>query len=398
MNDDLSVYLHVPFCRAKCPYCDFYSVRPEQSPIAPAAYFELVERELELLVGHDRRLRDRRVVSLYVGGGTPSLIAPEHYRRFFHRLRGKLDIATPLEWTVEINPETLVEPDASDRRHRATSDRFQRFLALGINRLSIGVQSFCDATVEQLGRSHRSDQARFLLDLVRRHARSTELLWGIDLIFGAPGQTLDLWRADIEQALEYRPHHLSVYGLTVHEGTPFAERRRRGELDLPDEETQRAMFLLARRSLTRAGYEHYEIANYALPGMRSRHNERYWTGDDYLGLGAAAHSFVGGVRWANPSDLALYAESIESGRLARRIEPSPEGRARVGELVMLGLRRLEGIDLTRFRARWGVDLRKDYAPEIDRLTTAGLVEVARGRLRLTDDGLLVADAVMAEFF
>ncbi|MBM3335821.1 coproporphyrinogen III oxidase, partial [Candidatus Sumerlaeota bacterium] len=216
--------------------------------------------------------------------------------------------------------------------------------------------------------------------------------------FGAPGQTLKRWESDLNEAIAYRPHHISVYGLTIHDGTPFGEMQRAGQLNLPDEETQREMFVLARRRLLAAGYEHYEISNYALPGFRSRHNERYWTGEDYLGLGVAAHSFVGGARWANPADIALYRQSLEEGRLPRQFEAAPVGRTLPGERVMLGLRRLEGIDLADFSSRYGTDLSAAHAVEIARLVEAGLLELAEGRLRLTEDGLLVADAVMAEFF
>ena len=404
--ENVSVYCHVPFCLAKCPYCDFYSASAGDLGMDPWQYFELVERELDVLCCEDERLRSRRLVTFYVGGGTPTLVEPGAYRRFFERLCGAFELDPSFEWTLEANPGTLDEKRRTDNRQLTTDnglgttggpDRLDAFLALGVNRLSIGVQSFSDETLEQLGRRHRSAEARALLDQLRDAGRP-QPIWAIDLIFGAPGQTLSQWQADLDEAIAYRPHHCSVYGLTIHEGTPFGDQQRAGHLDLPDEETQREMFLLARRRLTLAGYEHYEISNYALPGCRSRHNERYWTGGDYLGLGVAAHSQIGGIRWSNPPDLALYRESLATGRLPRRIERPPGDRARVGEQVMLGLRRLEGIDLAAFRSRFGVDLAETYSREIARLAGGRLVEIVDGRLRLSEAGLLVADAVMAEFF
>jgi len=387
LSNDLSIYLHVPFCLAKCPYCDFYSAAVVGAlGVEPPEYFDLVEREFELLCRENRELRSRSLVTLYVGGGTPSLVEPALYWRFLNRLGDVFRIPPSLEWTVEVNPGTVGVP------------RLGELLVLGVSRLSIGVQSFSDATLERLGRVHRSAETRLLLDELRGYAAAPGFVWGIDLMFGAPGQTLEQWQADLDATVVYRPHHVSIYGMTVHEGTPFADLQRAGQLCLPDEESQREMFLLARRRLTQAGYEHYEVSNYALPGFRSRHNERYWTGGDYLGLGAAAHSFVGGMRWANPPDMAHYREQLLAGCLPRRLEPSPRGRALLGEQVMLGLRRLEGIDPAAFRSRFGADLPDVYGAELARLVEAGFVEWAEQRLRLTEEGLLVADAVMAEFF
>lgn len=414
-----SVYLHVPFCVAKCPYCDFYSAPERELGVTPAEYFDLVERELEILCREDRRILSRSIVTLYVGGGTPSLIEPSLYWHFFTRLSDAFRIPPSLEWTLEVNPGTVggggtgILPakdhgqDAHATANKPPVSRLNEFLVLGVNRLSIGVQSFSDKTLERLGRVHRSAETRALLDWLRgaplenmdwKPVLPTDLIWAIDLIFGSPDQSLEDWRADLEEAVACHPHHISIYGMTVHDGTPFGDLQHAGQLDLPDEESQRQMFLLARRRLTNAGYEHYEISNYALPGFRSRHNERYWTGGDYLGLGVAAHSYVGGARWANPPDMARYRESIEAGRLPRQIEQPPEGRARLGERVMLGLRRLEGIDLTAFRSHFGADLDEVYANEIVRLVEAGLIETTAGRLRLTEEGLLVADAIMTEFF
>ncbi len=379
----------------------------------PSEYFRWLRREIELLSRQIANLEGRTVASLYFGGGTPSLFAPAMYGPLIERLRDVFLFHPHLEWTLEINPGTLSGKEGTGNDLPLSSsahppavappdfDRLELFLEMGINRLSVGVQSFSDRTLERLGRAHRMAETERLVERINALAAGAapgNLTWSMDLIFGAPGQTLADWQNDLQQAVVRRPHHLSVYGMTLHRGTPFARLLRGGRLELPDEETQRAMFLEARHILIAAGYEHYEISNYALPGFRSRHNERYWTGGEYLGLGASAHSFVSGVRWANPPNLLRYGKALQSGRLPRRFERPPRGRAQLGEQVMLALRRLEGIDLEAFYTRTGCNLTRVYRTEIARLSEAGLLETADGRLRLTEEGLLVADAVMLEFF
>jgi len=382
---ELSLYLHVPFCASKCPYCDFYSDTAERLGLSPEEYFDLLAKEIELLLAEEPHLAERPMATLYIGGGTPSLVAPRLYRRIFEQIATAFPPLAATEWTLEINPGAVALENLGD------------YIALGVNRLSIGVQSFSDGVLERLGRIHRAADARALIEAIRAMAPAAPA-WAADLIFGVPGQTLDQWRSDLAELIALRPHHCSIYGLTIHERTPFGRLHREGRLELPGEETQRAMFLEAHRLLTAAGYIHYEISNYALEGFRSVHNERYWTGADYVGLGVAAHSHVGGRRWANPPDIASYRAALRAGRLAREIETPPTGRALLGERIMLGLRRLEGIDLDEFRERFGTDLLKFYAPEIERLVEGGLVEIAESHLRLSEEGMLVADAVMAEFF
>jgi oxygen-independent coproporphyrinogen-3 oxidase len=384
MDRDLSIYLHFPFCRSKCPYCDFYSAPAEELGIDPVDYMALVERELERVVIEQPNLEGRSIVSLYIGGGTPSLGEPEWYAAFRERLARHFPFAPDFEWTIEANPGA------------ATPEKIAGFLSIGVNRFSIGVQSFCDSTLAALGRCHTSDEARKLIELVRNAGEGCA--WGIDLIFAAPDQTLQQWVADLEEAVEFRPHHLSVYEVTVHEGTPFALREARGGLRLPDEEIRRLMFSEARKRLLYNEYIHYEISNFALSGYEGRHNRRYWTGQDYLGIGVSAHSFLRRRRWANPPDIALYRRALERARLPRLIESPPVGRSATGEWLMLGLRQLEGFPLSDFETRFGRRFLDAYGREVKRLVEGGWVELAGDRFRLTEAGLFVADAVMAEFF
>lgn len=382
---DLSIYVHFPYCTAKCPYCDFQSVPLESATVSPEEYAGLLARELKQIVKADPRLADRRLVSLYVGGGTPSLASRQFHSGLLAVIRDTFEIGEPFEWTIEVNPGTASVGDIDE------------LVAQGLTRLSVGVQSFSDVILKTLGRNHTVSDSETLFDRLSS-ASANGLALGIDLIFGVPGQTIEQWVFDLERTVELGVQHCSVYGLTIHEGTHFEKWIKKGLLSLPDEEIQRKMYLEARNVLVRSDYNHYEISNFALIGFESVHNTRYWTGDDYLGLGVAAHSYVDGRRWTNPTNLADYRTILVDGRIPRVVEPDLGRREFLGEKVMLGLRRLSGIDLAEFESRWGENLLEHYPQEIERLMDAGFLELTSGKIRLTEEGLLVADAVMAEFF
>ena len=376
-----------------------------------------LRRELELALETQPALRGRALDTIYFGGGTPSLLDPEeiaecvaHARSSFPLVRdparreemGPRGLATRasgdagLEITLECNPAT------------AETGRLEAFREAGVNRVSLGVQSFDARVLEALGRAHSAEDA---LEACRRTSELGFESWGLDLMFGVPGASagdaepsprdggdLARFRADLERTIALAPPHVSVYGLTLHEGTPMEARHRRGEIVLPNEEEQRAMFLLARRMLGAAGWEHYEISNYARPGHESRHNTAYWTGADYLGLGVGAHSHFGGRRWANPPSLGAYLERVRAGRYPAEAEPPPSARALRGERIMLALRRCRGVALDDLNAWLECDFAKEYARRIETLSQRGLLECGAGRVRLTEEGLLLSDGVFEEFF
>jgi len=288
------------------------------------------------------------------------------------------------EITLEANPGTV------------TLESLAGYRDAGVNRLSVGIQSFDDRQLAHLGRIHTADQAREALALARRAGFANV---GIDLMHGLPGQSLPQWEGTLRQAVALEPEHISAYGLSVEEGTPFADLAASGDLRLPDEETAAGMFEMAALFLAAAGYEQYEISNFARPGYRSRHNQVYWRRENYLGFGAGAHSFVRhpgfGLRWENPRGLDEYAD-----RLRETGEPVAEAVSRddaMAEFFFLGLRMLDGVDGAEFAAEFGVTADEAFPGVIGRLAAAGLLVKEGERVSLTRQGLLLANRVLVEF-
>jgi oxygen-independent coproporphyrinogen-3 oxidase len=371
----LALYVHIPFCVQKCGYCDFnaYLYRAAAAPAYVAALRQEIARAAE------RSWEAYGVPSVYVGGGTPSTLAPADLTGLLHLIGAGFPVHAAAEITVEVDPGTI------------DLDGLQILRVGGFNRLSVGVQAFDDALLRRLGRRHSAADARRVLAWARR-AGFADL--SLDLMFGLPGQTLAAWEASLREAVAFAPAHLSVYGLTIEARTPFYRRHQRGQLVVPDDEAQAAMFERADTLLTAAGYVHYEISNYALPGWRSRHNLHYWRHGEYLGFGAGAHAYLDGYRWENERLPWRYIRAIAArGEAACRREYIDESR-RLHEGLLVGLRLREGIDLASFAAAYGVALDTAYAGPIAELAQAGYVQLTAGRLRLTRRGWLVADAVL----
>ena len=372
-SDPLGVYIHLPFCRTKCFYCDFNS-RADAGQLIPA-YLHALAREMEAAVPV---AAGREVASVYVGGGTPTVVPARQLGELLGLLRRRLKLAAGAEITVESNPGTLGGPDLELLREA------------GYNRLSVGVQSFQPDFLRRLGRSHAASQARQAV-VAAREAGFDNI--SLDLMFGLPGQGLRDWRRDLEEALALRPPHLSAYGLTLAEGTPFYRWHQRGELRLPDEDEQAAMFDLTRQVLGAAGYEAYEISNFARPGYRCRHNELYWRNEEYLGFGAGATSYLGGSRETNEPDPAAYIAAVERGRFPRVEFDRPGLEVTMAETVILGLRTAEGVTEQRFRDRFGRSLRDVVGPRLRGLEEEGLVLWEGGNLRLTLRGTRLGNVV-----
>lgn len=375
-----SLYLHIPFCLSKCSYCDFTSFA--QPDIAPDRYVELLREELHL---RSSRLGPHVVPTIYFGGGTPSLLSPDQIIRLLATIGSHFTVEPAAEITLEANPGTV------------TPASLAGYLAAGINRLSIGIQSLDSLQLELLGRIHSADEARTAFQSARTAGFSNI---GIDLMHGLPGQTLPAWQGTLQEAVALNPEHISVYGLSVEEGTPFAKWAEQGELCLPEEELAAAMFELTTVFLCNAGYEQYEISNFARPGYRSRHNQVYWQRGSYLGFGAGAHSFLNvqglGRRWENPPTLAEYAAAVCGERL-------PEGevaltrKEAMSEFMFLGLRLLAGVDMAEFARQFGVALEQAFPEVVGMLCSKGLLQEEGSLLRLTPKGLLLANLVMQEF-
>lgn len=380
------IYLHIPFCKSRCTYCDFYST--VGSP--------LMERYVSVLCDEARmrihELRDASVHTIYIGGGTPSQLPVELVRRLVDALKQLLRASTQsdsddslasmgiTEFTVEVNPDDV-------------NEGYIAMLAdMGVNRISMGIQSFDDGLLKVIGRRHTAQQA---VDAVHAIRKAGVHNLSIDLMFGLPKQTLDSWRQSLDQALALRPEHLSAYALSYEPGTPLWQQRERGEVCEVDEDISVEMFACLLTAMREAGYEHYEISNFALPGMRSRHNSAYWNATPYLGLGAAAHSFDGSVRSYNPADMAAYIRAIEQGRNPA-VRESLEPWERYDEQVMLALRTCDGIDMARIEREFGQSA-------VDHLLSAAQPHLAAGRLRhqnghlvLTDIGIMTSDAIIRD--
>ncbi len=376
----LGLYLHVPFCIRKCDYCDFNS-----KPAGP----EEVERYLAALLqelGDLAAVHGRAADTLYLGGGTPTVLSGDQFERLFGALENFGLWTRGIETTVEANPGTLDRPKA------------ELLAALGVNRISLGVQALQDRLLRRLGRIHTGGAALDTFGILRTVGFENI---GIDLIYGLPEQRVQDWQADLKQILELGPEHLSLYGLTIEAGTPFARSRAEGMLSLPSEEEEITMVRAAWEMTLAAGYGHYEISNYARSGFACRHNLGYWMVEEYIGAGAGAHSFVqsdGPTRSHNVASVATYIERLRSGRspLLRAENLSPHTLA--SEALMLGLRLREGVLLNEFRERYGIDPFDVYASCLQRGLEKGWLEMEAGRLRFTERGMLLSNELFIDLF
>ncbi|RNC66296.1 MAG: radical SAM family heme chaperone HemW [Desulfuromonadales bacterium] len=382
MNDATALYIHIPFCVRKCLYCAFTST--DDAPLATGEYVALLMREMELRAA--ALAAPLCATSLYLGGGTPSLLKPSLVGTIIDGAARLFSLDPSAEITLEANPGTV------------TASSLAGYRAAGVNRLSLGVQSFDDRMLARLGRVHTAREAREAFDLARRAGFDNI---GIDLIHGLPGQDRDHWRDQVRAAIALFPDHVSAYGLTVEEGTPFASLEDEGALALPDEEDAAAMFEETAELLTTAGYGQYEIANFALPGRRSCHNQVYWRRGNYLGFGAGAHSFLRephpGIRWRNPDDLGAYGSSLAEGLLPEVDRTCLAVGDAMAEWLFLGLRMLDGVEEEQFRAEFGRSLAEVYGTTIEGLCTAGLLLREVGVLRLTRRGVILSNRVFAAF-
>lgn len=373
------IYIHIPFCRARCSYCDF-ATGTYSSPLAER-YVQAVAREIRALPVLENEPPEADTV--YFGGGTPSLLSPAQVAGILEAVNDRFRISAGAEVTMEMNPGTL------------TPEILRDFRRLGITRASFGAQTFDDRELRQLGRTHTAEDVRLTISYLREAGFDNV---SFDLIAGLPLQTLEAWSYNLDEALRLRPEHLSFYLLEVHEGTPIAEQIRHGRLPQPDDDVAAEMYRLMLDRACVEGYEHYEISNLSLHGFESRHNSKYWLGHPTYGFGCSAHSFDGaGRRWSNERDALRYTELIERGStpVVENLELSR--RDVEAEAIFLGLRLLSGINLRDHQSRFGVDLREERASDLTRLAEAGLIELTGDLLKLTRTGALLSNEVFATF-
>jgi oxygen-independent coproporphyrinogen-3 oxidase len=377
--DRAGIYIHVPFCRSRCSYCDFATGAFETA--LAERYVGALAREIETfeLVG-----APAEVDTVYFGGGTPSLLTPAQVSRVLEAVRGKFDADADAEVTLEMNPGTV------------TPAHLRALREAGVNRASFGAQTFDDRELKRLGRTHTADDTRKTFEDLRAAGFDNV---SFDLIAGLPRQTLAGWERNLTEALALRPEHLSLYLLEVHEGTPLAEQIRQGRHPSPDQDLAADMYRVMAERARAAGYEQYEISNFCLPGRESRHNMKYWTGAPFYGFGNSAHSFDGRrARWSNERDARAYVKSIEEKGAAVVSREELDERGAGAEALFLGLRLLsKGVDLAEHRARYRRDVRADYAADLARFDEAGLIEMDGDVLRLTPAGALLSNEVFAAF-
>ncbi len=369
-----AVYVHVPFCEHKCGYCDFASVAGAESQAD--RYLDALGREIPMLVE-----RPREVDTIFVGGGTPTRLDAGQLDRLLGLIRYWFPMTPGGEWTVEANPGTLDEVKADVLAEG------------GVNRVSVGAQSFRTASLAVLERRHGPEEVARALDLIRpRFDR-----WSLDLIFGVPGSTPSDWEADLERGLGLGPSHLSCYGLVFEKGTALWKQRAQGLVHPLDEDAEADMYAHTIDRLERAGLPMYEISNFARPGHESRHNLVYWANEAYFGVGLGAARYVDGVRSTNTRDLSAYLRRIESGRPATGPTETLDPEARARETAVLMIRRtVMGIDRDDFRIRTGFDLDALAGPSLARHVASGLLEDDGRRVRLTRQGVFLADAVACD--
>ncbi len=374
----LGLYLHIPFCIQKCNYCDFLSFGDADNH-RQTAYISALRREIE---HYGARCNNKYYVdTLFVGGGTPSILKENLIRDLLQSVKDNFPIQSGAEITIESNPKTLNE------------NKLNTYLELGFNRLSIGAQSFHDQLLNSLGRAHNEQ------DFFENYKLARKCGFGninIDLMFAIPGQTFNLWKDTIERTVELGPEHLSFYGLQIEEGTPFYRMMKDGSLKAADEELDREMYRFALLTLKDTGYSHYEISNAAKEGFACRHNLKYWSMDDYLGLGLGAHSFVNGIRFSNETDLDRYilADSFTTWQHENTREDN------ISEFLFTGLRKIRGIDLKEFENRFGQRLEEIYAEnwnQIQKYLEDEYLMITEDRMCFSLKGIDISNTILTEF-
>lgn len=377
------IYVHIPFCRSKCPYCSFVSY-PDMGDESKNNYILALDRQARRLAKHPWS-RARKFHSLFIGGGTPTIVNPEKLARFITTCLQAFDFGISSlqapEVTMEANPNAL---------NRAALGLYRQ---AGVNRLSIGVQSFADAMLNSIGRTHTARQAVEAFELARA-AGFTNL--NLDLMYGLPNQRMGDWERSLQQAVALSPEHLSVYELTIEPGTHFGEPGNRQKLALPHEDVTLLMYEHARQVLAECGYRHYEISNYARRGFECVHNINYWENGSYLGLGGGAVSCFSGLRISSEKNPLQFIKMINNNRLPYNAAEFLPLQSRFRETVIMGLRMTEGVSIRRLEKQFGMSPAAHYGATLRKLISLNLVEKVQGRLCLSPKGLLLSNKVMAE--
>ncbi|MFH1710111.1 MAG: radical SAM family heme chaperone HemW [bacterium] len=369
-----SLYLHIPFCRKKCNYCDFPSYAGRESLMPD--YIEALKAEL----GYYSSVYDRPSIrTIYVGGGTPTLLPDELISSLFGSIQRDFDVSSGAEVTFEANPGTV------------TKEKLKTLIDSGVNRISLGAQIFNDPLLKKLGRIHLEHEIVEAYELIREAGFKNV---NLDLMFALPGGSINDWQDSLVKAVKLNPEHISTYNLQIEEGTPFYNEKLEGALLLPEEEDELKMYKIAIAFLKENGYKQYEISNFAREGFECAHNIVYWTMKDYIGIGAGAHSFINNTRVENSPYLEKYLSKDFSSIKTEHVNTKKES---MQEMLFLSLRLIKGFHLNDFTRRFGIGFREIYKKELAELTDDGLLEMAGKNVRLTEKGLFLANEVFKKF-
>ena len=368
------IYIHIPFCKRRCIYCDFFSTTQSEKK---SAYVHALCRELETRKDY---LEGEDIETIYLGGGTPSQLLREELEKIFNHIYKVYPVKEDAEITLEANPDDL------------TPEYVAMLRQLPINRISMGIQTFQEETLKLLHRRHTAVQA---IEAFRRCREAGFQNISIDLMYGLPGETLDTWRADLQQAIDLRPEHISAYHLIYEEGTALWKLREQHQVEEADEDLSVSLFSTLIEQLSEAGYQHYEISNFSLPGLHSRHNSSYWTGKKYLGCGPSAHSFNGVSRQWNVASLESYMKGVEEGELDVEVEEL-DLYTRYNDFVLTSIRTAWGMPLSKLRSDFGEELYRYCMRMAKPHLEQGVLEIGEDVLRLTRKGIFVSDGIMSD--
>lgn len=375
---ELGLYLHLPFCISKCPYCDFNSYQlKEDNQIS--SYISALYQEITT---YSKKLKKSNIKTIYLGGGTPTILSGVQIYNILEFCKSKFTIDKDAEITIEANPGTL------------DGEKIKLLIESGINRLSLGAQSFNNLFLKKLGRIHNTKDIIDSYHLARKEGFNNI---NIDIMFALPDQTTEDLQITLKKAISLKPDHLSLYNLTIKPGTEYYKKYKKGKLKLPNEDEEFDMYNWAIKFLEESGFEHYEISNFARPYKRSMHNLIYWQNKPYLGIGAGAYSFIKGYRYMNYESPARYVKEMMSGKLPVDNGEKLSLRKRMIETIILGLRTKDGVGYIKFKARFGVNLNDIFSEQVIKSVNLGLLQKDDYRIKLTKKGIFLANTVFREF-
>ncbi|OLO38868.1 coproporphyrinogen III oxidase [Alkalihalophilus pseudofirmus] len=373
-----AIYVHIPFCEHICHYCDFNKVFLHGQPVDE--YVSALDSEMKEVAN---QFLKEPIETIYIGGGTPTALSPQQLEKVLISLHQHFSLTDSLkEWTVEVNPGGLTEEQLTVLHH------------YGVNRLSIGLQTFDPSLLEKIGRTHQPEDIYKTIDLARQKGFNNLT---VDLMFGLPTQSLTSYKDTLQKAFALEIEHFSAYSLKVEEKTVFYNLLRKGKLPLPSEDEEAIMYELLIDQMNQHGYHQYEISNFAKRGYESKHNLIYWNNEEYFGVGAGAHGYIEGVRYANIGPVQKYIQSIDATNQARLESHSLSENEKREEEMFMGLRKLEGVSQQKFKKRFGVEVMEIYREQIQRLVENQLLEIDRDRIKLTKKGVFLANEVFEQF-